>query len=138
MIRVYTASKLSTAQMWRELHAAWPHVYFHARWLKHNAIGTPDLQAYAGRFWKEDEIDVRQADALLLYGLPGEHLRGALVEAGMAIAFQVPVIVVGEHPDYGTWQYHPGVHRVADLNAACAFLEELDRQHGLNQTEAAE
>lgn len=130
MIRVYTASKLSSAQMWRTLHAAWPHVYFHARWLKHNAIGTPDLQEFAPRFWLEDETDVRQADAVLVYGLPGEHLRGALVEAGMAIAFRVPVIVVGEHPDYGTWQHHPGVRRVPDLVAAYEMLLELDRRNG--------
>jgi hypothetical protein len=134
MIRVYTASKLATAQLWRDLHEKWPHVYFHARWLKHNAIGTPDREYFASRFWKEDEIDVRQADALLIYALPGEHLRGALVEAGMAIAFKVPVVVVGTHDDYGTWQHHPGVHRVADLEAARAWLEDLDIKNGTNQT----
>jgi len=126
MIRVYTASKLGTASVWHDLHAKWPHVYFHARWLKHTAIGTPDSPENAVRFWIEDEEDVRSADAVLVYGLPGEHLRGALVEAGIAIARRIPVIVVGNHPDYGTWQYHPNVQRVESLEAALALLKKLD------------
>ena len=133
MIRVYTASKLSRAEMWRRLHDRWPHVYFHARWLKHNQIGTPDLREYAGRFWLEDEGDVRQADALLVYAEGDEKLRGALVEAGMAIAFKIPVIVVGDHLDYGTWRYHPGVTIVADMDAASALLAKMVSELGTNQ-----
>lgn len=130
MIRVYTASKLQNGAMWRDLHARWPHVYFHARWLKHNQIGTPDHPDLAVRFWVEDENDVRSADALLIFAHPGEHLRGALVEAGIAIACKIPVIVVGDHSDYGTWQYHPGVTRVADLEAAGELLERWDASPG--------
>jgi hypothetical protein len=134
MIRVYTASKLSTAPLWRELSKKWPHVLFHARWLKHNEIGTPDLREYAGRFWQEDEQDVKCSDAVLVYAKEGEHLRGALVEAGMAIAYTIPIIVVGTHPDYGTWQYHPCVERVKDLDEAGEMLKHLDTLTGLAQT----
>lgn len=134
MIRVYTASKLTTASLWRELSKKWPHVLFHARWLKHNEIGTPDLQEYAGRFWMEDQQDVKCADAVLVYAKEGEHLRGALVEAGMAIAFTIPVIVVGEHPDYGTWQHHPCVERAKDLEEAGEMLKHIDEMMGLAQT----
>jgi hypothetical protein len=134
VIRVYTASKITTAPFWRDLSKKWPHVIFHARWLKHNEIGTLDLQEYAGRFWTEDQQDVKCADAVLVYAGVGEHLRGALVEAGMAIAFGVPVIVVGQHADYGTWQYHPGVERVADFDAAGELLKHMDEMLGLGQT----
>ncbi len=134
MIRVYTASKITTAPMWRELSRKWPHVMFHARWLKHNEIGTPDLKEYAGRFWSEDEQDVKCADAVLVYAAEGEHLRGALVEAGMAIAFKIPVIVVGEHPDYGTWQHHPCVERVKDIAEAGEMLKHIDEMLGFAQT----
>ncbi len=134
MIRVYTASKLTSAPMWRDLSKKWPHVIFHARWLKHNEIGTPDLKEYAGRFWLEDEQDVKCSDAVLVYAKEGEHLRGALVEAGMAIAYTIPVIVVGEHPDYGTWQHHPCVERVKHIEEAGEFLKHLDEMSGLAQT----
>jgi hypothetical protein len=133
MIRVYTASKLSRAAQWRELHANYPHVYFHARWLKHNLIKTPDLPEFAPRFWLEDEQDVCNADALLLWAEGDEHLRGALVEAGMAIAFGIPVIVIGQHPDYGTWQHHPGVTIAGDLHAAMKLLFEMDHKNGMSQ-----
>ena len=130
MIRVYTASKLTKAVFWRKLHDQVPHVFFHARWLKHNQIGTPDLQAYAARFWLENAQDVKSADVLLLYVEEGEHLRGALVEAGMALAFGVPVIVVGVHPDYGTWQYHADVKRAVTFNDAMEMLRIMDQQNG--------
>ena len=135
MIRVYTASKLTTASEWRDLERSWPHVFFHARWLKHNLVGTPDLQQFAEKFWLEDEQDVRSADAVLVWGRSGEHLRGALVEAGMAIAFGVPVIVVGAHPDYGTWQYHKGVFRCEDIVSAGMYLQQLDSENGTGQRE---
>lgn len=125
MIRVYTASKLTTAEVWKYLHQEWPDVYFHARWLKHMELKTPNTHAHAADFWLQDEEDVRSADAVLVYGREGEKLRGALVEAGMAIALNIPVVVVGEHPDYSTWQYHPGVTRVPDLVSAKIYLEGL-------------
>lgn len=125
MIRVYTASKLQVAAQWLELDSTWTHVYFHARWLKHQKIGTLDTPEFAKRFWQEDQEDVKNADALLVYGREGDKLRGALVEVGMALAYGVPVIVVGEHSDYGTWQYHAGATRVKDLEAAGRHLEIL-------------
>ncbi len=126
MIRVYTASKLSTAVEWRQMQLAWPHVIFHARWLRHVEIGTPDSPENAVRFWIEDQEDVASADAVLVYAKRGEHLRGALVEAGIAIACGVPVIVVGEHPDYGTWQYHPDVTRVGSFIEAEQLLKQIE------------
>lgn len=130
MIRVYTASKLDKAPLWKELHDKWPHVYFHARWLKHVQIQTPDNPEHARSFWLQDEIDVKHADALLIFAEDGEHLRGALVEAGIAIASNVRVVVVGKHSDYGTWQYHPGVTRVDDLEAAYQFFIDIDKENG--------
>lgn len=121
--------------MWGYLSKKWKHVLFHARWLKHNEIGTPDLAEYASRFWAEDLQDVKCADAVIVYANEGEHLRGALVEAGMAIALGITVIVVGTHPDYGTWQYHPRVRRARDIEDAGWILRDLDKALGLAQTE---
>lgn len=125
MLRVYTASKLRHAPMWRELCASTEHVQFHARWLKHLALGTPDTPERAVEFWMQDEQDVKDADAVLVMADGNDHLRGALVEAGMAIAYGVPVVVVGKHADYGTWQYHPGVTRADDMEHALTLLRSM-------------
>lgn len=125
MLRVYTASKLKHAAMWRGICAGTPHVQFHARWLKHSAIGTPDTAEHAADFWMQDEQDVKHADAVLVFAGTGEHLRGALVEAGMAIAYGVPVIVIGQSDDYGTWQHHPGVTKAMDMDDAMSILRTI-------------
>ena len=118
MNRIYFASKLKHGQKWQDLCANNQGFIAHARWLKHNVMGTEDSAENAGEFWLQDEQDVQDADVVIVYAAPEDHLRGALVEAGIAIANNVPVIVVGEHPDYGTWQHHPGVSRAESLTAA--------------------
>jgi nucleoside 2-deoxyribosyltransferase len=135
MLRVYTASKITTGKLWRQLHNEWPEVYFHARWLKHNVLETEDTIDNAGKFWQEDVEDIKSSDYLIIYAiLPEEHLRGALVEAGVAIGEGIPVLIVGEHADYGTWQYHPLCQRVPTLAAARAFFREELRLRNRLQT----
>ena len=128
MIRVYTASKLSFAPEWEKLQEGWAEVFFHARWLHHVKVGTPDTEEYASSFWIEDAEDVAIADAVLVYGAEGDKLRGALVEAGMAIALDIPVILVGDHQDYGTWQHHPGVVKVSTFDNAYDYLSALSQR----------
>ena len=105
------------------------HLQAHARWLKHSVIGTPDSPQCAAEFWLQGEQDLRDADACVVYGHGEQKLRGALVEAGIAIACGVPVIVVGDHPDYGTWQYHPLVTRVPNVNAAVEHLRTIEPRY---------
>lgn len=124
-LRVYTASKLKEAARWSALVEAWPEVEFTARWVWGHVGVTPDLPAFAKVFWSHDDEDVRTSDVLLLYAEPGDHLRGGLVEAGMAIAYGLEVVVVGDHPDYGTWQHHAQVHRVASLTQARELLRAM-------------
>lgn len=54
-----------------------------------------------------------------------EKLRGGLVEAGMALAMQKTVIVIGKDDDYGTWQYHPNVYRCETFDDARILLRAL-------------
>lgn len=126
MRKVYFASKLAKGPLWRGLKE--PGIFAHARWLRHNKVGTPDEAEFASEFWLEDHEDVRDADAVVVYAEEGEHLRGALVEAGIALALGVPVYVVGPHPDYGTWQYHPGVIRVDILRQAFELIRNQKRR----------
>lgn len=128
-IKVYTASKLAQADRWKRLVDEWPEVHFVARWPGYVGV-VPDEPDQAEVFWQHDIEDVTSADAVLVYAEAGEHLRGALVEAGAAIALGKPVIVVGTHADYGTWQYHPLVHRVADLDGARELLQTMMKYRG--------
>jgi nucleoside 2-deoxyribosyltransferase len=124
-MKVYTASKLSEASRWQRLAEEWPEVEFVARWpFKHVGV-VPDTETFAKVFWKHDLEDVTRADVVLVYAALDHKLRGALVEAGMAIALGRCVIVVGDHPDYSTWQYHPLVYRAADLDEARALLATM-------------
>jgi nucleoside 2-deoxyribosyltransferase len=122
-IKVYTASKLTEAQRWRDLREAWPEVDFVARWPFMHVGNVPDDSPSCAKvFWQHDLADVAAADVVLVYGAPEHHLRGALVETGMAIALGKWVIVVGEHEDYGTWRWHPLVYSAEDLASARVIL----------------
>jgi len=118
------ASKLRHRQRWISIRSQWPGVTFTARWPDFEK-DRPDSNEEARGNWLKDEEDVRSADVVLVYAEEGEHLRGALVEAGMAIALGKIVMVVGNHPDFGTWQHHPKVLHAADLDHARARLTEL-------------
>lgn len=125
MKRVYFASKLEEADRWDSLCETRSDIIAHARWLKHRRLNTPDSPDNAVKFWLENEEDIQVADAVVVYATDGQHLRGALVEAGIAIALRKPVYVVGNHPDYGTWRYHPGVIRVWSIDEALTLINSL-------------
>ena len=129
MIRIYTASKLRHGHMWRKICDNRSDVILHARWLKHIPIGTPDDPMNAPAFWLQDQQDIRDSDAVLVYAEPTDMLRGALVEVGMALAYGVPVIVVGDHEDYGTWRWHPLVHWAPDIDAAIALAKTFKHRY---------
>jgi hypothetical protein len=127
-LKIYTASKLNRGPLWRKIASDWPEIEVVARWpfLHVTADGSPgwpdDCAAHGSVFWQHDHEDVAKADVVLVYGHPEDSLRGALVEAGMGIALGKTVIVVGEHPAYGTWQFHPQVRRVPSLESARSLL----------------
>lgn len=126
MLRIYPATKLAnigTLRMWEQWYPK--ELFFHARWLRHVDNDTPDIAENANQFWIEDAEDVRSADALVVFAFPDQHLRGALVECGIAIASGVPVFAIGEHPDFSTWQYHPGVTRVKDISEVIPLVRVL-------------
>lgn len=128
-LKVYTASKLKEGPRWVQLARDWPEIDIVARWpFSHVSVdGEPswpgDCAAHGSIFWQHDHDDVARADVILAFAEKDEDvLRGALVEAGMAIALKKIVIVVGANPSYGTWQFHPSVKRVATLEDARSLL----------------
>lgn len=132
MIKVYTASKLCHASLWKELRDDWTEIEFTARWPIHYMSGDnprwPEDPNFGSIFWRHDVEDVTRADVVLCYGGADEILRGALVEAGIALGQGKRVICVGHSHSFGTWQYHDNVHWVATLLEARSLLAlvELD------------
>ena len=120
--RIYVASKMKHAEMWRRLYET-PRIHIVSRWPFLEPFISPGAEN-AKFFWQDDIADLRACHACLVYAEPGEHLRGALVEAGAALAMGKLVVVVGDHPDYGTWQYHPNVAVASSIADAFDLIRQ--------------
>lgn len=169
--KVYTASKLRHANMWRSIaeEPAWDHVEWTARWphmahlesggLTHQQqIRLDELNAAINKakiwgaalsvmneerkalkaiqkhfeaptdfdfqhFWTIDVTDVRRSDFVLLYGEETLEapLRGAIFEAGVAVANGKTVLAVALDPRH-TWRNHPLVVNFDTLEEARKLL----------------
>lgn len=87
----YVASKTCHAHRWQQLRAAGHAVT--ATWIDEAGKGeSADYAELADRCRRE----IQAASFVLLYCEPGETLKGALVEAGMALALGKPVRCVGQ------------------------------------------
>jgi len=109
VIKVYIASKLVYAPQFKGYRKAWPAegIEICSRWIDKVDLERTATPSIYRMMWLINEEDVRACDALILFGDFRDKLRGALIEAGMAIAQGKLVFTVGEHPDYGSWQHHP-------------------------------
>jgi hypothetical protein len=86
----YVASKTKHAEMWRDLRARGYRVT--STWIDEAGEGeSASYEDLAVRCVK----DVAVADFVLLYCQPGEVLKGALIEAGIALALGKRVRCVG-------------------------------------------
>lgn len=121
-LKVYVASKLRHADLFKSIAVRWkPEIDIISSWI--SLVETiPDTSAFAQRFWQIDVNEVKESDAVLLYAEEKDHLRGALVEVGVALGQNIPVVVVGTHHDCGTWRWHPGVYQVCNLDDAKLLL----------------
>jgi hypothetical protein len=89
-MKIYTASKTAHAQKWRALRRDHDVT---ASWIDEAGESqTADYSELATRCI----TDIESADVLLLYCEPGELLKGALIEAGIALALGKQVRCVGE------------------------------------------
>ncbi len=52
------------------------------------------------------------------------HLRGALVEVGMALAFNKEVHIVGHNPSMWTWAYHPRVRSFPTITEWMRYIDQ--------------
>lgn len=125
MIKVYVASQVTHAPHWRRIRdeKLWgPNIHINSRWLDEQDLGNEDklTPTFLAEVWERNLHDVGSADVLVCYADTGRNdsLRGALVEAGAALSWNIPIIAVGpdtddaKSPRFGSWQFHPKVTRV--------------------------
>lgn len=99
---IYVASKTAHAPMWRDLRERGTPIV--STWIDEAGAGETPARS---DLWRRCVVEASTADALVLYQGPGEVLKGALVEAGAALARGVPVHA---RCDPGlTFTRHPGV-----------------------------
>lgn len=103
---IYVASRASVperAAMWRELRDSGVDVI--SSWIDEDGEGeTADWS----KLWKRIGDEVAASDALILYAEPSDFpLKGALIEAGMALAHGLPVYVVAPRVELGTFKNRP-------------------------------
>jgi hypothetical protein len=114
--KIYTASKCKHAAKWRDLRASGVNVI--STWIDEAEPGqSPDLQSLASRCVSE----AARADFVLLYCEPGEVLKGALIEAGAALAAGKCVRCVGTCENLSpVLRYHPGWFEFGSVAEALA------------------
>lgn len=123
--KVYTASKLSAAGLWRSLrnNPTWAHVEWTARWPEMTHLEQDATIQDFSHFWRIDVTDVQRSDFVLLLGIEtlDAPLRGAIFEAGVAVALGKTVITVMLN-DRHTWKHHPLVCCLDTLEEARQLL----------------
>jgi hypothetical protein len=111
--RVYVASKVKHAPMWKHLRI---HMGIVSSWIDEAGEGqTADYFELSQRFLAE----IKASDAVVLYCEPGDILKGALLECGAALAFGLPVYCVGVCPSISrVFIQHPLWHTCGSLSDA--------------------
>jgi len=130
-VRVYTASKLDKADLWKKLREEYRRIEFTARWVDSYVPNEQEHECsphFLAVAWKQNLEDVARADAVLVYGDESGALRGALVEAGVGLALGKTVILVGDAHCYGTWQYHINCVKVPTVAHAVTYLMDMERR----------
>lgn len=113
MIRVYPASKLWHWEKWIEWEEDNTHnVKLTARWInvmRHfktdNALFDHTTPEYAAKGWSMNIADIENSDYLVVFA-NDEILRGALIEVGVALANNIPIVLVGNSQSYSEWGHH--------------------------------
>jgi len=114
---IYIASKAKHGPRWLAMRAAG--VPFISTWIDECGVGATSDWA---DLWFRCIHEASMAHAVILYVEEGETLKGALVEAGAALAHGVHVHVVSAAPLDHTFVRHPHVHEHSTLEEALGAI----------------
>ena len=130
------ASKLDHAVRWQNLciNPQWNDFNITSSWIDDPRLDNEMIlsKEVLAKGWTKNIDDLLHADVCVVYAALGDNLRGALVEAGAALAFGIPVIAVGYTTGtiynrvWGSWQYHPLVTRVKSLHEVPSAIRNLE------------
>lgn len=138
-MKIYIASKASHRPRWRAYRDGIYKVNIISRWIDVSDEHT-DKPSDSGfpldyvQLWQECVDDVKAADVVVVYVEPGEVLKGALIEAGVALGLGKRVVILSQRPiadpfPNGTWYHHPLVEIGISLNPL-AVLINLSNDQG--------
>ncbi|MES0071850.1 hypothetical protein [Mesorhizobium sp. M0058] len=120
---IYTASKTVHAAKWKQLRSdGWPII---STWI--DEAGAGETVDFAD-LWSRCVDEAANASAVLLYREPGEVLKGAFIEAGVALAAGKPVLAIG--CEEFSFVNHPLVTQFADVPAVLAALATPQQRTG--------
>lgn len=117
----YVASRVHHAKIWRELRAEGYRI--NSTWIDEAGQGeTPDMS----RLWSRIAREVASSSRFVLYIEPYDFpLKGALVEAGIALANLIPIMIVAPRVKLdksfrpiGSWMCHHMVHSYDSIEDA--------------------
>lgn len=112
---IYTASKTIHAPIWHEYRSVGAAIK--ASWID-QILPETDTSGALTPLWDRCVSEARDCAALVLYRRSGEVLRGALVEAGAALAAGRPVFFVGDPDGLGSFLNHRLVSVASNLDEA--------------------
>lgn len=121
---IYFASKVWHAKQWQTLRDAG--VLTVSTWIDEAGEGqTADYAELSDRCVAE----ISRASAVLLYCEPGEILKGALIEVGVALATGTPVLCVGECESLSrVFRKHPLWQEFSTVDEALEAAWKLRKQ----------
>jgi len=112
---IYIASKIHHAAKWRDFRAAgYPII---STWINYEEAVT-DYKA----LWDDCINECMNCNILIVYREPGDNLQGSLVEVGVALGNNAPVIAVGEFER--DWHHYREVIHIKDIKKAMEFAQQ--------------
>ena len=133
--RVYTASKVHRAPMWRELREEYSHkIVFTSSWINDDITPMDEAdEAKCKAGWTQNLDDCMRSDFLICYAEKDDALCGTLVEIGAVIGRGGIAFLCGECHRFCTWKHSPGVVILRKPFLDYAMMKVLDYWEAKNR-----
>ncbi len=131
-MKIYIASKANHRPTWRLLRDEGVPII--SRWIDVDdkySVDPAELDFQA--LWDTCVEDVLACDVLVCYVEPGEVLKGAILELGIAIGAGKKILLVGDREDYlknGTWFNYRGCDHRVGWEIEEVLRDFIDEQEG--------